>query len=309
MTPVRGSCLSVLLVAHRLPLAIVPRRLEGVQTPHSNAGRPSILRYLPASYTPIQKENSMKSNTRNFVAIAAIGLALTMPINRAFAGTGSEETAFEESEFFQKLRIEWQQWPLSILSAEWWQWALSIPTSVNPQLETDDTQADTCMIGQRGPVWFLTGFFGGVRATRTCSVPEGKALFFPVINTVGINVPGVCGQTGNLTVSELRASAAEFINGAANLLVEVDHKAITNLRRVQSPVFAVTLPEENVFDAPCPSNVPAGVFSPAVADGYYVLLSPLPVGRHTLHFQADNPAGTPNQDVTYIVNVKPVVRN
>jgi hypothetical protein len=105
-----------------------------------------------------------------------------MPINRAFGDANSE--------FFAKL------------SAVWWQWALSIPTSVNPQLDTTGKDA---VVGQRGSVWFLAGFFGGGPATRTCSVPQGTALFFPVINSVNINIPDVCGQMGTLTVSQLRA--------------------------------------------------------------------------------------------------------
>jgi hypothetical protein len=53
----------------------------------------------------------MNNNTKRFVAITGIGLALMTPINRALGD--------ENSAFFAKL------------SAEWLQWALSIPTSVN----------------------------------------------------------------------------------------------------------------------------------------------------------------------------------
>jgi len=78
------------------------------------------------------------------------------------------------------------------LSAEWWQWAFSIPYSVNPLLVDGK-----CMIGQRGPVWFLAGdgSGSGQAITRTCDVPEGATLFFPVINFVDINTPPTtCGQ-------------------------------------------------------------------------------------------------------------------
>ena len=50
------------------------------------------------------------------------------------------------------------------------------------------------MVGQSGSVWFLAGIFGGGSATRTCAVPAGKALYFPVLNSVNINAPNVCGQ-------------------------------------------------------------------------------------------------------------------
>jgi hypothetical protein len=228
----------------------------------------------------------LNNNTKRFVAIIGIGLALIMPINRAFGDANSE--------FFTKL------------SPVWWQWALSIPTSVNPQLDTTGKDA---VVGQRGSVWFLAGFFGGGPATRTCSVPQGTALFFPVINSVNINIPDVCGQMGTLTVSQLRALSADFINGATNLSVTVDGKAIKNLQRVRSEVFAVALPVDNVFNSPCggPGSVPAGIYSPAVDDGFYVLLDPLSVGNHALHFHAENPMQNFIQDVTYNLTVVKVL--
>src|SRR5215475_11351924 len=88
---------------------------------------------------------------------------------------------------------------LSGATAQWWQFALSIPTGVNPL--TDTAGAD-CMVGQHDPIWFLAGIFPGGTATRTCAVPAGEWLFFPVINSVQINAPGVCGQTGKLNVAQ-----------------------------------------------------------------------------------------------------------
>jgi hypothetical protein len=237
----------------------------------------------------------MNNNTRRFVAIVGIGLALMMPMNNVFAD--SENKEFKDSESFKKL------------SAEWWQWALSIPTPVNPQT---DTTGENAVIGQHGPVWFLAGFFGGGTATRDVNVPEDVTLFFPVINAINFNTPNVCGQgPDNMSVSDLRKLSAEFVNGAVNLSVTVDGKAITNLRRVQSKVFSVALPENNVFDAPCTGaglgDVPAGIYSPAVDEGIYVLLDPLDIGKHALHFHAENPSAGFVQDVTYNLTVVAVL--
>src|SRR5688572_13524708 len=88
------------------------------------------------------------------------------------------------------------------LSAQWWQWALSIPPSTNPLL--DQTGAD-CMVGQRGDLWFLAGGLFGGTFTRTCAVPEGVTLFFPAVNSVQFDTPGVCGQTGSFSVETLRS--------------------------------------------------------------------------------------------------------
>jgi hypothetical protein len=189
------------------------------------------------------------------------------------------------------------------LSAEWWQWALSIPTAENPLL---DTTGEKCVVGQRGSTWFLAGIFGGGTVERTCSVPEDTILFFPVANSVFFDTPNVCGQgPEHIPVEELRALAADFIDDVTNLSVEVDGQPIAHVKRVQSKVFEVALPEENIFDAPCEGlgGVPAGIYSPAVDDGFYVRLKSLPVGDHTLHFHAENPSAGFSLDVTYNLTV------
>jgi hypothetical protein len=231
-------------------------------------------------------EGAMKSHMRCLIASVGIGVGLLMPLNMAFA----DAPAFKQ------------------LSAEWWQWALSIPVSENPIL--DDTGAK-CVVGQRGSVWFLAGNPGGGSTTRACTVPEDTVLFFPVINSVSIDTPTVCGQgPERIPVEDLRAMSAAFIDGTTNLLVEVDGQPMRNLPRVRSKIFAVALPEENLFDDPCASlgGVPAGIYSPAVDEGFYLRLRPLEVGRHTLRIHAENPSAGFTLDVTYDLTVVPVVQ-
>jgi hypothetical protein len=135
------------------------------------------------------------------------------------------------------------------------------------------------------------------------------SLFFPVVNSVNINTPGVCGQEGSPTVSQLQALSAAFIDKATQLSVTLDGVAVSIPPPIQSEVFAVALPEDNVFDSPCAGlgGVPAGIYSPAVDDGFYVLLDPLSVGNHSLHFHAKNGSQKFEQDVTYNLTVVPVV--
>lgn len=189
-------------------------------------------------------------------------------------------------------------------SAQWWQWALSIPSSQNPLL---DTTGEKCMVGQRGSTWFLAGLFGGgAPVIRTCTVPDNVSLFFPVVNSVNLNSPNVCGQgPANISVTNLRAGAGPFIDGAINLLVEVDGKPLKHLRRVQSKVFVAALPEDNIFDPPCASlgGVPAGIYSPAIDDGVYAHIGALKAGSHTLHIHAENPSAGFVLEVTYNLSV------
>lgn len=189
------------------------------------------------------------------------------------------------------------------LTAEWWQWALSIPAAVNP---LTDGAGDFCMVGQRGPIWFLAGNLTGAPViTRTCSVPADKTLFFPAINDVNVSAPvGVCGSTGPETVPQLRADIKPFID-AAQTLVTVDGQPVkkTLVRRVQSDVFDIALPADNLFGdgASCPAQT---ILSPAVDDGFYVSLDPLGAGAHTIHIQASS--GSLTIDVTYNLTVEPV---
>src|SRR5262245_18638881 len=63
-------------------------------------------------------------------------------------------------------------------AAQWWQWALETPVSVNPVVDKTGVH---CAEGQSDHVWFLAGAFGGGTVKRTCTVPTGTALFFPLI--------------------------------------------------------------------------------------------------------------------------------
>jgi len=156
-------------------------------------------------------------------------------------------------------------------TAKWWQWALSIPTKDNPVV---DETGEKCGVGQNDTnVWFLAGTGGG-KITRTCTVPAGKAIFFPMINVqCDYSTPEL------KTESDLRVCAKEDQDKATNLQATVDGVAITDLKkyRVQSPLFNVTRPPDNT------SGLPAGT-TQSVSDGYWILLKPLTPGKHEIRF-------------------------
>lgn len=224
----------------------------------------------------------------NAIKIASVILGLAAPMTSAFADQGSIPPG-----------------QLPALTAEWWQWALSIPASVNPL--TDPT-GDFCMVGQRGPIWFLAGnSTGAPMITRNCSVPEGATLFFPVINTVDVNDPQ-CGDQ-NETAKEIQAEIQPFLNGIHSVSAQVDGKDVkkTLLRFVIPDAFEVAQPSDNLFG--CPSDI----YSPVVDGGYYVSLPPLALGTHKIYFHGESDyfdkMGKPQhfvQDVMYTLTVVPV---
>jgi len=170
-------------------------------------------------------------------------------------------------------------------SAKQWQWVYSLPVNDHPLFDTAD-----CSTGQSGRVWFLGGTFTTVSpepgvvigtATRDCTVPVGTALFFPVIDAECATA-----ERNGTTDAELRACAQDIIDHAIDLSIEIDGVAVQNLAafRVQSPLFTWgPLPENNVFQDPV--NFPPGTTSPSVSDGYFVMVHPLSVGSHTIHFK------------------------
>lgn len=122
-------------------------------------------------------------------------------------------------------------------------------------------------------MWFLSGTGGG-KVSRTCSIPAGKAIFFPVLNVeCDYNSPDL------KTESDLRKCAKDDQDKAPNLQATVDGVAIPDLKsyRVQSPLFNMTLPNDNVM------GYPPGT-TQAVSDGYWIILEPLPPGKHQIHF-------------------------
>jgi len=185
--------------------------------------------------------------------------------------------------------------------ARWWQWALAQPAAVNPLF---DTTGAYCGQGQLGPVWFLAGAFGGT-FVRSCSVPAGKALFFPVVNQEWDNF--VCVEPDStLDVAGLRAFAKSVIDLTSGLAVTVDGASVQGLGtglttsyRVTSPVFSYTLPPANVVLALGCADAAPGTYTPIVDDGVYLMLAPLPAGPHIIRIQAENPAFGFFLDVTY----------
>jgi hypothetical protein len=177
-------------------------------------------------------------------------------------------------------------------TADWWTWVLSQPLATNPVL--DDTGED-CAVAQEGHVWFLAGTFGGA-VTRECVVPAGKTLFFPVVNEV------YCAFESDPDAEKedafLRAKVAHIEKGAANLSVTVDGRPQRALRYVESDVFFVVLPADNVFGLPAGTEV-----GPCVDAGYYAFVHPLSVGEHTIEIQGTSPGIA--VDVRYELTVAP----
>ena len=179
-------------------------------------------------------------------------------------------------------------------SAKWWIWALSVPENENPI--TDQT-GENCAINQQGPVWFLAGTTGGF-ATRECYIPVGKAILLSPLN-----IECSYAEFPALKTEKELLDCAQW--PGALVEVTIDGVKIQNLDKynIQSPIFDVVLPENNIFGAP------AGP-TQAVSGGWWVLLEPFSSGKHQINFGGsvlDNPTtGTQSfaTEVTYNLSIK-----
>jgi hypothetical protein len=226
----------------------------------------------------------MVKSTRRVVAVLGLVAMLLLATGTdVLAATARPRVLQPRSRPFG---MTYEQW-----AARWWQWALSIPADRNPLV---DPTGQNCGVGQSGRVWFLAGTFGGGPATRVCTVPAGKALFFPIVNAAFVATEP--GETEELAHDVLREHIDQV--DVNTLGVELNGVSIPNLGsyRAHSPTFPVVFPDDNLFGAP------AGFYPIAAADGYWIMLAPLPPGTHTLHFRGELPNGTV-LDVTYTLIV------
>jgi hypothetical protein len=179
------------------------------------------------------------------------------------------------------------------LAGDWYNWLVQFPLSTSPVLEDGDVD---CSRGQSGKVWFLAGNFGGT-TERTCTIPPGKAIFFPLINILFWT------PEDGATEDDIRDLANAAIDPTSVLEATIDGKPLQDLfdYRAESPPggFALDfgpLLADLGYTGPDPRD-------PAVADGYWLLLAPLSAGGHTITFQSEID-GVFELDVTYHITVE-----
>lgn len=183
------------------------------------------------------------------------------------------------------------------LSADWWKWAMSSPNEINP---VRDTSGVHCDIGQRGSVWFLAGGFGSSKIKRSCVIPEGRYLFFPVINMA--YWPSQ--ENNGFTCEQAKSNAAVNNETAIDLFVELDGVAVKDPK-----TFRVSTEKcFDIFDWMPTAIKPFNAY-PSASDGYWILLNPLKSGKHTIKFggrynNSSSAYGRNLQDIEYEITVK-----
>lgn len=226
-------------------------------------------------------------------ALILVAVVLTIPASLAADSNHRPRVLPPGSHQYDMSYGEW--------SASWWQWAFSLPVDKNPLF--DETGCANGAIGQHGPVWFLTGVINvSGAAERSCIVPHGRALFFPVLNVECSTIEG-----NGSTKEELRACTDFYMNLVTDVRAEIDGvpvRDVVRYRAASPPFYFGPLPENNVLQF-FGVDAPAGATSLSVADGFYLMLPPLPVGNHTVKFGGTfGPPISFTVDITYHLTVK-----
>ena len=198
-------------------------------------------------------------------------------------------------------------------SAEWWSWAIGIPAATNPILDETGAFGD---IDQEGPVFFLAGSFGAT-VERTLTIPPGKGLFFPIVNSLWWAPDDL--ETAVFIVEEILELDAddfteeELIRFIANFHQDFDELEMTltidgveqsDLEQYYTDSPAFVVPDTAFFDDL------GGIMAEdnlSVSAGRWIMLAPLSAGEHTIHFTVDADDaifGAFSLDVTYNLTVQ-----
>jgi hypothetical protein len=192
---------------------------------------------------------------------------------------------------------------IKALSAKWWQWAFSFNTAQSP---LSDTTGERCDKGDVGKVFYLAGTAGlsSGTAERKCTISSKQAILFPVANAACL-IGHPCLSPKVTDINQLKQEVSHFVDLVKFREASLDGQSIDlSHARVQSPLFKTKVAVDNPFGEP-----PEAKATTAFADGYWVLLKPLSIGDHVLHFKATfdlSSLGLPDftTEVTYHLTIE-----
>lgn len=137
-----------------------------------------------------------------------------------------------------------------------------------------------------------------------------KGYLFPIINVISFypefpDEGDVCDDPALSPEEQVRCNANDDVDPTDVLQCEIDGVPLQDLfsYRAETPEggFTFSIPEGSILDQ---SDFEPGDRYPAVADGYWILLPPLPKGEHEIHFHSEMDEGEESTlDVTYYLTI------
>ncbi|MEV6526579.1 hypothetical protein AB0M43_32070 [Longispora sp. NPDC051575] len=208
------------------------------------------------------------------IALSSAVLALTAACAAGPADSGASPTAPTPTETATPVAVILPDAPNKLsgadLLARWWNWVAS--SAEDPRADVD---GHLCARGQATDIWFLAGGTDGT-ATRSCTVPAGVPVAFPVVHRSGLQ----SGCEDFMKVAKGRATLDGF-------LALPDRHDPVNVQI------------KGVAGNPVTKEAGRTLFTSAC--GLWVQLAPLEPGSHTLSVVGDS--GTYKVAVTYKLQV------
>ncbi len=202
--------------------------------------------------------------------------------------------------------LSYEEW-----SAKWWQFYYSQSTNHMERLGSPDI----CE-GPASRVRFLNGAPATTTETNHVILGPDTPLFFSILGIEADNTACPITDFGTNSAEALAAAAVGAFSAATLTTCTIDGVAVPGLENPASTIYNVvsapfsftTAKEHNIVAVaegePClPGEL---TVYPAVADGVYLMLSPLSPGKHTIHFVGvAGPLTAPflKLDITYDISV------
>jgi hypothetical protein len=215
----------------------------------------------------------------------AIVLDVFVPVPDAFSVLGSNQVYDLNEQIYGKTHSEW--------GGEWW---TRLQNSTNDTVPANDNTGEKCNYEQTDKnMFFLYGVFGSNDLiTRECTIQSSKAIFVPVLGSE-------CSDREDTRLDTPKKRTECVYDGTyrgANVLnFKLDGIPLTNITNYYSETpLNVTLPANNIW------GVDPGL-AHEYTGGYYVILKPLSVGKHTIDFDAKH-LPEPGKGSNIIIKVK-----
>ena len=190
-----------------------------------------------------------------WLAAASLSVAAADPSPPAITVIDPDEIVFDHSQ------VEWAE--------SYLQWIAAFARGSSPSSDTTGAQ---CGAKQGGEVWFLASSDGTQAVVRDCAIPAGRTLFVPLVSTMERS------NSGEPNCGAMARQAAGALAHVSRLAMSIDGHPVGGLESHRQPTG-----ECFALDARQASR---SATKAAVADGYYVMLQPLPPGPHTIVVQA-----------------------
>lgn len=231
--------------------------------------------------------------------------------------SGFKGNTYLDEDYLYPVNSEPYGIPYNEWSQRWWEWILSIPIDKNPNYVNPERINMSINQDPNSNVFFLfqrnTDYQSITDGNNwTVTIPKGKAIFTQIASglydygdprtnpTLDQTIrPEIDNELKKVISSNNNAYIKVVLDGNLIFYIGPTDESKKFKYRTQTGFFDISLPENNMWD-----EIP-GVYR-AFAEGYYLMLKPLPVGTHKLLYEVsvNTNVNTYSQEMIFNLIVK-----